>query len=109
MSGFAKGHATRSAALRRCGGVGLAVLIGWAPVVAFGVASAVAEPPGPPAAQSLSARQSGTDQLEPEYAGQDLTRPQRSFETRFEYRTSEGTSSRTDRDILLLKYNSKIA
>jgi hypothetical protein len=107
VSGLTEGHVTTIAARRRCGGIELAVFIGWAPV-AFGAASALAEPQGSPTAQSSTARQPSADQLESEYNGQDITRPQRSFETRFQFRTSEGTTSRTDRDTMLLKYNSKI-
>jgi len=108
MSGLSKGPVTTSATLRRCGTIELAVFIGWAPIVVFGAGSAIAEPQGSPTAQGSTARQAGADQLETEYNGQDLTRPQRSFETRLQFRESEGTTSRADRDIMLLRYNSKI-
>jgi Putative MetA-pathway of phenol degradation len=44
---------------------------------------------------------------ESSYNGQDFTRPQRSFETRFRYETS-GTTSRTDRDFLMLRATTKV-
>ena len=45
---------------------------------------------------------------EPDYNGADFTRPETSFETRFQYRESTGTTSRSDRGMMLLKYNAKI-
>jgi len=92
----------------RRAGFGLAaacLLVGWGTSVVVAPKSAVAAPPAAPPAPALQdddARESA------EYNGQDLTRPQRSFETRFEFQTSERATSRTDRDRMILRYNSKI-
>jgi hypothetical protein len=40
--------------------------------------------------------------------GNDLTRPQRTFEVRTQYRTSSGTTNRTDRESILLRANSRV-
>ncbi len=66
-------------------------------------ASACAEPP--PQASSM---QSVPEADGPDYNGQDFTRPQTSFETRFLFRSSSGATSRTDRERLLLKATAKI-
>ena len=57
--------------------------------------------------QETAAQQSNSEQQDPEYNGKDFTRPQRSFETRFLYQTSSGTSSQTDRGAWLLRANWK--
>jgi hypothetical protein len=92
----------------RRAGSGLAaacLLVGWGTVAVVAPKPAIAAPqdtPPAPASQDADPRE-GSD-----YNGQDLTRPQRSFETRFEFQTSEGSTSRTDRDTMLLRYNSRI-
>jgi hypothetical protein len=64
--------------------------------------------PQPQSPQQDTARnQSDAEGEEPDYNGQDFTRPQRNVELRFEDRTS-GATSRTDRDLLLLKATTRI-
>lgn len=103
--------APRTASVRRrnCSLIpGVAFFIGWVTILGCWF-PAVAEPQGQAPEQMSSAQQqSDDDQEEPEYNGQDFTRPQRSLETRLEYRTSSGTTSRTDRGIALERYTSKI-
>lgn len=69
---------------------------------AFDLFPAMAEPRIPPPDQETSTELSDAER-DPDYNGQDFTRPQRSVETRLEYRTSSGTSSRIDRETLLLR------
>lgn len=45
---------------------------------------------------------SGTDEGS-EYNGEDITRPQRRFESRFQYRTSAANNSRIDREFMILR------
>ncbi len=54
-----------------------------------------------------TAQQSNPEQQNPDYNGEDFTRPQSSFETRFLYDNSSGTSSQTDRGTVLLRANWK--
>jgi len=56
--------------------------------------------------QESDAQQSDRD--DPNYNGEDFTRPQRSFETRFTYQTSSGATSQTDRGSWLLRTNWKV-
>jgi len=58
--------------------------------------------------QDASAVQADAQQEDPDYNGDDFTRPQRSVELRPEYRTSSGSASQTDRWIEQLRYNSKL-
>jgi hypothetical protein len=60
--------------------------------------------------QGQEAQQSNPEQQGPDYNynGEDFTRPQRSFETRFGYQTSSGTTSQTDRGSWLLRGNWKV-
>jgi hypothetical protein len=55
-----------------------------------------------------TARQSNPEQQDPDYNGEDFTRPQSSFETRFLYQTSSGATSQTDRGAWLLRANWKV-
>lgn len=54
-----------------------------------------------------TAQQSGPEQQDPDYNGEDFTRPQSSFETRYIYQTSSGATSQTDRGSWLLRANWK--
>jgi len=56
--------------------------------------------------QALGPQRSDPEQQDPDYNGEDFTRPQRSFDTRFTY-TSSGTTSPTDRESWLLRGNWK--
>jgi hypothetical protein len=85
----------------------LAFSIAWAAVIGC-ARPAVAEAPGASYGQGREAQQSNPAQQDPEYNGQDFTRPQSSFETRFLYRTSSGTTSQTERGSWLLRGNSKV-
>jgi hypothetical protein len=54
-----------------------------------------------------TARPYSSEQQDPNYNGEDFTRPQSSFETRFLYQTSSGAASQTDRGAWLLRANWK--
>ena len=56
--------------------------------------------------RSGTGTQQSNQQQDPDYNGEDFTRPQTSFETRFMY-TSSGTTSQTDRESWLLRANWK--
>jgi len=56
--------------------------------------------------QGQESQQSSLEQQDPDYNGEDFTRPQRSFDTRFTY-ISSGTGSQTDRESWLLRGNWK--
>jgi hypothetical protein len=56
--------------------------------------------------QGQESQQSSLEQQDPDYNGEDFTRPQRSFDTRFTYILS-GTGSQTDRESWLLRGNWK--
>ena len=59
--------------------------------------------PTPSYGEGPQAQQSNPGQEDPDYNGEDLTRPQRSIETRFIFQTSSGTTTQTDRGTLLLR------
>ncbi len=83
-----------------------ASLVAWGAVAcSSGIALSQTQPGGQ---ETTTTRQPGPEQEEPEYNGQDFTRPQRSFETRVFLRDSSGATSRTDRDGLLFKLTWKI-
>jgi hypothetical protein len=84
----------------------LALSIAWAAVIGCTL-PAVGETPGPSYGQTPAAQRSDLEQQDPEYNGEDFTRPQQSFETRFAYQTSSGTTSQTDRESWLLRANWK--
>jgi hypothetical protein len=84
----------------------LAFFIAWAALICC-IPPAVGETLAPSYGQDQSARQSNPEQQDPDYNGEDFTRPQRSFETRFLYQTSSGAASQTDRETLLLRANWK--
>jgi hypothetical protein len=69
--------------------------------------SANADPQVQPVPQQASTDPADGEQEESDYNGQDFTRPQRGFETRFRYQTS-GTTSETDKEIMFLRATSKI-
>ncbi len=56
--------------------------------------------------QGQESQQSSLEQQDPDYNGEDFTRPQRSFDTRFTYILS-GTGSQMDRESWLLRGNWK--
>jgi hypothetical protein len=85
----------------------LAFFIAWAAVVCCPL-PAIGETPVLSHDQELGAQKSNPEPDDPEYNGQDLTRPQRSFETRFLYQTSSGAVSQTDRGTWLLRANWKV-
>ncbi len=95
-------------ALRRC-----RAQVVWAFSIAWAVSAGCCSAPAggatlaPSANQDQQAQQSNPDQQDPDYNGEDFTRPQRSFETRFLYETSSGTTSQTDRGTWLLRANWK--
>jgi hypothetical protein len=73
-----------------------------------GTFSAFSETPAPYDGQRPEAQQSTPEQQDdPNYNGEDFTRPQRSFETRFLYQTSSGATSQTDQGTWLLRANWK--
>ena len=76
----------------------LAFSIAWAAVICCSVPAI-----GGTVAQ---AQQSDPVQQDPDYNGEDFTRPQKSFDTRFTY-ISSGTTSQTDRESWLLRGNWK--
>lgn len=83
----------------------LAFLMACAVSICFSF-PAIGETP-PSSGQTPDTQQSNPDQQDPQYNGEDFTRPQRSFETRFLFQTSSGTSSQTDRGSWLLRANWK--
>jgi hypothetical protein len=58
--------------------------------------------------QDASAIQAGPQQEDPDYNGEDFTRPQRSLEFRPEFRTSSRPTSETGRWIEQLRYNARL-
>jgi len=85
----------------------LPLFIAWAAVVCCSL-PAIGETPVPSHGQEPAVQRSNPEQEDPEYNGEDLTRPQRSFETRFLFKTSSGATSQTDRGTLLLRANWKV-
>jgi len=83
----------------------LAFFIAWAPVICCSL-PAIGETLVPSYVQGQQTQQSGPEQQDPDYNGEDFTRPQRSFDTRFTY-ISSGTTSQTDRESWLLRGNWK--
>ncbi len=81
----------------------LAFSIAWAAVTCCAL-PAVSGTPAQSYGQGLPTQQSDPAQQDPDYNGEDFTRPLNSFETRFLYDNSSGT----DRGSLLLRINSKI-
>ncbi len=77
----------------------LAFFIAWAAVICCSL-PAIGE------TLALPYGQGPEQQQDPDYNGEDFTRPQTSFETRFTY-TSSGTTSETDRESWLLRANWK--
>ena len=55
-----------------------------------------------------ASNQDTTDQADTTNNGEDLTRPQNSFETRLNDQTSASPTSQTNRDTLILRLNSKV-
>ncbi len=84
----------------------LAPSIAW-PAVIGCTLPAVGEIPGPSYVQTPAAQRSDPEQQDLEYNGEDFTRPQQSFETRFAYQTSSSVTSQTDRASWLLRANWK--
>ena len=82
----------------------LAFSIVWAAIIYSAPVSGAT--PAPSSNLDPQAQQSNPDQQDPDYNGEDFTRPQRSFDTRFTY-ISSGTISQTDRESLLLRANWK--
>jgi len=80
----------------------LSFSVGWAAVVCCSL-PAVCATPTPSYGEGPETQQSNSGQEDPDYNGEDLTRPQRSIETRFLYQTSSGTTTQTDRGTLLLR------
>ena len=83
----------------------LAFFIAWATVICCSL-PAIGETPTPSYVQGQQTQQSSPEQQDPDYNGEDFTRPQRSFDTRFTY-ISSGTTSQTDRETWLLRGNWK--
>ncbi len=83
----------------------LAFFIAWAVVICFSL-PAIGETLAPSYGQGQQAQQSSPQQQNPDYNGEDFTRPQKSFDTRFTY-ISSGTTSQTDRESWLLRGNWK--
>ena len=80
----------------------LSFSVGWAAVACCSL-SAICAMPTPSYGEGPQAQQSNPGQEDPDYNGEDLTRPQRSIETRFIFQTSSGTTTQTDRGTLLLR------
>jgi hypothetical protein len=80
----------------------LSFSVGWAAVVCCSLPANCATPTSS-YGEGPEAQQSNPGQEDPDYNGEDLTRPQRSIETRFLYQTSSGTTTQTDRGTLLLR------
>ena len=76
--------------------------LGWAAVVCCSL-PAICAMPTPSYGDGPQAQQSNPGQEDPDYNGEDLTRPRRSIETRFIFQTSSGTTTQTDRGTLLLR------
>jgi hypothetical protein len=96
-----------SAKLKGCGARSvLAFSIAGAAVICCALPAA-SETPVQSNGQTSWAQRSDAEQEDPEYNGEDFTRPQRSFETRFAYQTSTGTTSQADRASWLLRANWK--
>ena len=83
----------------------LALSIAWAVVICCSL-PAIGETPAPSYGQGQQTQQTNPEQQDPDYNGEDFTRPQRSFDTRFTY-ISSGTTSQTDRESWLLRGNWK--
>ena len=95
-----------SAELRDCGRSSLrAFVVAWGVVIGCYCAPALGGTPEPTPDQDPQTQQSNVDGQSPDYNGEDFTRPQRSFETRFLYETSSGATSQTDRGTWLLRLN----
>jgi hypothetical protein len=86
---------------------GQRLLLAWG-LIAFCPAPANAQAQGTAGRQDPSAVQVDAQPEDPDYNGDDFTRPQRSVEFRPGYRTSSGSASQTDRWIEKLRYNSKL-
>jgi hypothetical protein len=84
----------------------VAFSIAWSAVISCSTPVSGATP-APSSNQDPQAQQSNPDQQDPDYNGEDFTRPQRSVETRILYETSSGTSGQTDRETWLLRANWK--
>ena len=80
----------------------LSFSVGWAAVACCSI-WAICAMPTPSYGEGPQAQQSNPGQEDPDYNGEDLTRPQRSIETRFIFQTSSGTTTQTDRGTLLLR------
>jgi Putative MetA-pathway of phenol degradation len=98
--------ASRVFRLILCRRVPCSFLVACAVVICFSL-PAIGETTSPSSGQKPDAQQSNPEQQDPEYNGEDFTRPQRSFETRFLFQTSSGTTSQTDRGSWLLRANWK--
>ncbi len=83
----------------------LAFSIAWAVVICLSHPAA-GETQGLSYLQGQQAQQSSPEQQDPDYNGEDFTRPERSFDTRFTY-ISSGTTRQTDRESWLLRANWK--
>lgn len=82
-----------------------AFVVAWAVVIGCCCAPALGGTPEPTPNQDPQTQQSNPEEQNPGYNGEDFTRPQRSFETRFLYETSAGSTSQTDRGTWLLRLN----
>jgi hypothetical protein len=78
-----------------------AVLIIWQPH------AAIADPQGSSAARDPNVMQQNSSDSGSDYNGEDFTRPESKFETRFQDMTS-GTTTRTDKETLLLRLDGAI-
>lgn len=58
--------------------------------------------------RDATASQADLQQEDPDYNGEDFTRPQRGLGFRPQYRTSSGPTSKTDRWIEQLRYNARL-
>lgn len=82
-----------------------ASVIAWAAVIGCYCVPALGGELEPTSDLSPQTQQSTVDRQNPDYNGEDFTRPQRSVETRFLYETSSGATSQTDRGTWLLRAN----
>jgi hypothetical protein len=72
------------------------------------LAAATTATQSPPVNADAIADPSPEDEQDADNNGYDLTRPQNSIDARLRYQTSSGTTSRTDRETVLLRFNSRI-
>jgi Putative MetA-pathway of phenol degradation len=103
---FRVGPSTVKATLRDCNSTSaIAFFAAWTAVICFSV-TASGETLAPSYDHGPGAQQSNPEQQDPDYNGEDFTRPQSSFDTRLTY-ASSGTTNTTDRESWLLRGNWK--